>query len=202
MRGLRVRERMKDVIDGRFRGEKTDAAAYPDEGYEWMDGGGDLSRDISEPPSAHELSPFIDEIEEMICSASKLPLTSKALVDQEQCLATLDVLRANWPLEVLEAQRLLAKEGEVFEQAEVEADQIRERAERQAALILDQSQLVKMAEVRAQDVIEAAQQDAARIREQAERDARDVYEGLESELDMLMRDIRELVAARLGRLRR
>ena len=60
---------------------------------------------------------------------------------------------------------------------------------------------MKMAEVRAREVIEAAQQDAARTRDQAEQDARDVYEGLERELDLLMRDIRELVAARLRRLK-
>jgi hypothetical protein len=50
-------------------------------------------------------------------------------------------------------------------------------------------------------VIESAQQEAARIRERARQDARDVYEGLEHELDVLMRDIGDLVAARLKGLR-
>ncbi|MCJ7620888.1 MAG: hypothetical protein MUP64_11795 [Anaerolineae bacterium] len=200
MRGWSIRERVKDLIPMRERGVGADGA-YPDIGYEGLDTGNDVLRARREPPSAHEINPFIDEIEEMICSASKVPLTSKALVDQEQCLATLDVLRASWPLEVLEAQRVLAKEGEVLERAEVEAEEIKQRAERQAGLILDQSQLVKVAEVRAQEVIESAQQEAARIRERAQQDARDIYEGLEHELDLLMRDIRDLVAARLKRLR-
>jgi vacuolar-type H+-ATPase subunit H len=90
----------------------------------------------------------------------------------------------------------------VLERAEIEAEEIRQRAERQAALILDQSQLVKMAEVRAQEVLEAAEQEAARRLQRAEQDARDVYQGLERELDLLLRDVKELVAARLGRLRR
>jgi len=200
MRGWSIRERVKDLIPMREGGFGADGS-YPDIGYEGPDTDSDPLWRRREPPSAHEINPFIDEIEEMICSASKVPLTSKALVDQEQCLATLDVLRANWPLEVLEAQRVLAKEGEVLERAEVEAEEIKQRAERQAALILDQSQLVKVAEVRAQEVIESAQQEAARIRERARQDARDVYEGLEHELDSLMRDIRDLVAARLKRLR-
>jgi hypothetical protein len=50
-------------------------------------------------------------------------------------------------------------------------------------------------------VIESAQQEAARIRERAQQDSRDIYEGLQHELDLLMRDIRDLVAARLKRLR-
>ena len=200
MRGWNVRERMRDVIPTRARDIGTDES-YPDSDYEGLSAGRGRAYASGESPSVHEISPFIDEIEEMICSGARVPMTSKALVDQEQCLTTLDMLRANWPLDVLEAQRVLAKEGQVLEQADTEARAIRERAEREAMLILEQSQLVKMAEVRAREVIEAAQQDAARTRDQAEQDARDVYEGLERELDLLMRDIRELVAARLRRLK-
>ena len=200
MRGWNVRERMRDVISTRARDIGTDES-YPDSDYEGLSASRGRAYASGESPSVHEISPFIDEIEEMICSGARVPMTSKALVDQEHCLTTLDMLRANWPLEVLEAQRVLAKEGQVLEQADAEARAIRERAEREAMLILEQSQLVKMAEVRAREVIEAAQQDAARTRDQAEQDARDVYEGLERELDLLMRDIKELVAARLRRLR-
>jgi len=200
MRGWSIRERVKGLIPMHDEGF-AENGLYPEMGYEGLDAGSDALRTRRELPSPHEINPFIDEIEEMICSASKLPLTSKALVDQEQCLATLDVLRANWPLEVLEAQRVLAKEGEVIERAEMEAEEIKRRAERQAGLILDQNQLVRVAEVRAEEVIESAQQEAARIRERAQQDARDVYEGLEHELDSLMRDIKDLVSARLKRLR-
>ncbi len=200
MLGWNVRERMRDVIPSRGRDVGSDRSC-PDSDYEGLRAGSDRAYAKGEPPSVHEISPFIDEIEEMICSGARVPMTSKALVDQEQCLTTLDMLRANWPLDVLEAQRVLAKEGQVLEQADAEARTIRERAEREAMLILEQSQLVKMAEVRAREVIEAAKQDAARTRDQAQQDARDVYEGLERELDLLMRDIKELVAARLRRLR-
>jgi cell division septum initiation protein DivIVA len=200
MRGWSIRERVRDLIPTHEGGYAADES-YPDIGYQGLEPDHGLPRARREPPSIDEVNPFIDEIEEMICSASKVPLTSKALVDQDRCLATLDVLRANWPLEVLEAQRVLAKEGEVLERAEMEAEEIKRRAERQAGLILDQNQLVKVAEVRAQEVIESAQQEAARIRERARQDARDVYEGLEHELDSLMRDVRDLVSARLKRLR-
>jgi hypothetical protein len=200
MRGLNVRQRMKNAISTRV-GVAEAEKSYPESNYEMLDPGREIAYAEDETPSVCHLSPFIDEMEEMICSATTVPLTSKALVDQEQCLATLDVLRASWPLEVLEAQRVLAQEGEVLERAEQEGEEIKKRAERQAELILDQSQLVKVAEVRAQEVIEAAQQEAVRIRARAEQDARDVYEGLEHELDMLMRDIKDLVAARLRRLK-
>ena len=200
MLGWNVRERMREVIPSRILEVRAEESCS-DIDREGQQPGNDRVYAIGEPPSVHEISPFIDEIEEMLCSAARVPMTSKALVDQEQCLTTLDMLRANWPLDVLEAQRVLAKEGQVLEQADAEARTIRERAEREAMLILEQSQLVKMAEVRAREVIEAAQQDAARTRDQAQQDARDVYEGLERELDLLMRDIKELVAARLRRLR-
>jgi hypothetical protein len=200
MRGWNVRERMRNAISARADVAETEGS-YPEGDYEMLDLGPEVAFAEDETPSVFHLSPFIDEMEEMICSAAKVPLSSKALVDQERCLATLDVLRASWPLEVLEAQRVLAQEGEVLERAEQEGEEIKRRAERQAELILDQSQLVRVAEVRAQEVIEAAQQEAAQIRARAEQDARDVYEGLEHELDMVTRDIKDLVAARLRRLK-
>ena len=200
MRAWNIRERMRDVIATRI-GTGEAEGPYPESDYEMIDLDREIAFGEDESPSVLHLSPFIDEMEEMICTASRLPLTSKALVDQEQCLATLDVLRASWPLEVLEAQRVLAQEGEVLQRAEEEGEEIKRRAERQAELILDQSQLVKVAEVRAQEVIEAAQQEAVRIRARAEQDARDVYEGLEHELDTLTRDIKDLVSARLRRLK-
>jgi vacuolar-type H+-ATPase subunit H len=199
MRGWNIRERVRGSSIGKGADLEADGSSLIGE-YEDLDVGGGY--DDAEVSSVHEMSVFVDEMEDLLCSATRVPMTSKALVDQEQCLATLDVLRANWPLEVLRAQRVLAKEGKVLEQAELEAERIRQRAERQAALIMDQNPLVKMAEVRAQEIIEAAEQEADQTRRRAEQDARDVYEGLERELDFLTRDIKELVAARLGRLRR
>lgn len=199
MRGWNIRKRVRGSSIRKGTDIQAEGSSLIGE-FEDLDADGGY--DDAEVSSVHEMSVFVDEIEDLLCSASRVPLTSKALVDQEQCLATLDVLRANWPLEVLRAQRVLANEGKVLEQAELEAEQIRQRAERQAALIMDQNQLVKMAEVRAQEIVEAAEQEADQTRRRAEQDARDVYEGLERELDFLTRDIKELVAARLGRLRR
>lgn len=167
-----------------------------------MDEGLGGARDDQDLLSPREISLFIDEIEDVIHSGVSLPLTSKAVIDQEECLGTLEMLRANWPWEMLEAKRILSEEGQVLGRAEAEAEEIRQRAERQAAFILDQSQLIKVAEARAQEMIESAEKEAAQVRHQAQRDARDVYQGLEQELDLLLRDIKELVAARLGKLRR
>jgi len=199
MRGWNIRKRVRGSSIRKGTDIQAEGSSLIGE-FEDLDADGGY--DDAEVSSVHEMSVFVDEMEDLLCSAARVPLTSKALVDQEQCLATLDVLRANWPLEVLRAQRVLAKEGKVLEQAELEAERIRQRAERQAALIMDQNPLVKMAEVRAQEIIEAAEQEADQTRRRAEQDARDVYEGLGRELDFLTRDIKELVAARLGRLRR
>jgi vacuolar-type H+-ATPase subunit H len=199
MRGFGIRKRVGDSVSMHRDKAVAEEPYFEAEYDETHTVGGYEDDDVT---SVHEMSAFVDEIEDLLCSAVRVPLTSKAIVDQEQCLATLDVIRANWPLEVLQAQRVLAKEGKVLEQAELEAEQIKQRAERQASLIMDQNQLVKMADVRAREVIEAAQQEADHILRRAEQDARDVYEGLEHELDLLTRDIKELVAARLGKLRR
>lgn len=152
------------------------------------------------PLSGYEMSLFLDEVEDLLCSGLSVPLTSKALVDRRECLEALEVLRANLPWEMLEAKRILSEQEEVFDRAEAEAEEIKQLAERQAAFILDQSQLVKMAETRAQELIEGAEREAVQLLGLAERDARDLYQSLERELDLLMRDIKELVSARLKKL--
>ncbi len=166
-----------------------------------VDGGHSRTYEDRTPPSAYEISLFIDEVEDLICSGFSIPLTSKILIDREQCLDTLEVLRTNLPWEMLEAKRILSEQEGVLELAEAEAEEIRQLAERQAAFILDQSQLVKMAEARTQELIEGAEREAAQLLELARQDARDLYQGLEQELDLLLRDIKELVAARLEKLR-
>lgn len=196
-----VAERMRQALVGRPEEEEPERP-YAEEGRDGRDSGAASRFEAGEAAYPHDISPFIDEMEEMICSGATLPMTSKTLVDQDRCLAALDVIRANWPLEVLEAQRILAKEEQVLQQAEAEAEEIRQRARRQAAIILEQSELVRMAEVRAQELVETAEQDAARIRDRAQIDVRDVYEGLGRELELLIGDINQLVGTRLAKLNR
>jgi vacuolar-type H+-ATPase subunit H len=201
MRSWGVVDRLRDAV-GRPPAELEEKWPHGNADFQTRDPVSRSDFGAVDLPTVHEISPFIDEIEEMICSATTLPLTSKALVDQEHCLAALDLIRANWPLQVLEAERLLEREGQVLERAEKEAEEIRQRAGRQASLIVDQSQLVSMAEARAREIVEGAEQEADRILDRARHDVRDVYGGLERELDLLMRDIKELVGARLASLNR
>jgi cell division septum initiation protein DivIVA len=148
------------------------------------------------PLSPQEITVFIDELVDLVSTGLSVPFTSRALIDRGQCLDTLELLRANMPWEMLEAKRILSEEDRVLERAETEAEQIRQQAERQAAFILDQSQLVKAAETRAQEVMEAADAEAARIVRLAQKDARDLYHSLAEELDLLVRDIKTLMASR------
>ena len=179
---------------------RTEKELYVEE-QETMDSGSGFTYEDQESPSPYELTLFIDEVEDVIYSGLSVPLTSRVVIDKEQCLDALEVLRANLPWEMLEAKRILGQQEAVLGQAEAEAEEIRQLAERQAALILDQSHLAKMAETRAQELVEAAEQEAARMLRLAEQDARDLYEGLERELDLLVRDLKELLTRRLRELR-
>lgn len=181
-------------------GLRSERPSYAEE-LEAMEAGQNLTYEEQVPLSAHEVSVFIDELEDLLRSGYSVPLTSKAVVDRGECLNTLEVLRANMPWEMLEAKRILSHEEQVLERAQVEAEEITQLAERQAALILDQTQLLKAAEARAQEVMEAAEREAARVVRLAEKDARDLYHSLGAELDMLVHDIKELMAARLKELR-
>ena len=95
MRGWSVRERMKDVISARAR-DRGDDKGYSDSDYEGLELGREFGYAGGELPSVHEISPFIDEIEEVLCTAARVPLSSRALVDRSEERRVGKECRSRW----------------------------------------------------------------------------------------------------------
>jgi hypothetical protein len=108
---------------------RLDGSSYG-EVYENKTGDRSSQLDDASLPFAYEMNLFMDEIEDLICSGVKVPLSSRVIIDEEQCLETLEAIRAAWPSEMAQAKRILLEEGEVLERAEVEAEEIRQRTQR------------------------------------------------------------------------
>ncbi len=127
---------------------------------------------------------LLDELEKVVAKGVALPFFSPGLVDRDRCLELIDLMRASLPEEVMSAQRIIAGEEE-----------IRQRAEREAALMVEESQLTKMAEIRSQNIIQEGEKGAERIVEAAENQAYRILLKLEHTLDLLKAEAKEAMAA-------
>jgi adenylosuccinate lyase len=141
------------------------------------------------------LGKLIDELEGVIAAGFAIPLTSQGLIDRERSLELIDLLRTSLPGEVVAARRIIESEDRVLADAQAEAQRIRERAEKEAALILEENQLTRMAELRSQGIIQEGEREAERIVREAENRAYQIYLRLEHALDLLKVELKERLAS-------
>ncbi len=141
------------------------------------------------------LGKLIDELEGVIAAGLGIPMTSQGLIDRERCLELIDLLRTSLPGEVVAARRIIESEDKVLADAQAEAVRIRQRAEKEAALILEENQLMRMAEIRSQSVIQEGEREAERIVREAENRTYQIYLRLEHALDLLKAELKETLAS-------
>jgi len=126
-----------------------------------------------------------------VTSGMRFPLTSKALVDEQEFLDIVDQLRVAIPEEIRQAKRVNLEKEKVIERAQTEADRILVAAQEQAALMLKDNEIMKTAAELAQAKVDEAEKQAEEIRAGADAYAMDVLIGLENELNRLLAQIRK-----------
>lgn len=108
----------------------------------------------------------LNRLEEIVLASPHIPLTRRTLVDEEQLLDQLDLVRLNLPKVFEEAQAILHQKKEILLQAEQYAQQIIEAAEARAAQILNEMDIVRQAELQANQIRQQVQQEAEAAHEQ------------------------------------
>jgi len=116
-----------------------------------------------------------------VAAGKKLPLTNNVVLDQAAVLELIDQLRVAVPEEVRQAKRVTDDAGRITERARDEAEQVIARAQEQAAQMLEERELVKLAQQRAGELIDQANAEAVEIRRGADEYAAGVLIRLEGE---------------------
>jgi hypothetical protein len=116
-----------------------------------------------------------------VASSKKLPLTNSVVLDQAAVLELIDQLRVSVPDEVRQAKRITEEAARITERARDEGDAVVARAQEQAAQMLEERELVRMAQQRAGEILDAANNEAAEVRRGADEYAAGVLIRLEGE---------------------
>jgi cell division septum initiation protein DivIVA len=137
---------------------------------------------------------LLDELEAVIEEGWSIPLTKRALVEQETCLYLIDLLRTALPKELAEAQLIKQNKDKILTDARAKAEEIVKLARKQAELILEESQLMEIAKLRSQAIIQQGEQQVAGMVQRARNYADEVYLKLERDLNFLLAEVKDMVA--------
>lgn len=111
---------------------------------------------------------ILDQLDELIDRAWSLPLTGgRCVVDADKVRELLDDVRLNLPTEIRQAQSIVADRTEIVEAAKKEGEAIIARAEKRAAALVDEQEIVRQSKNRAAELTQQAQQQAREMRQSA-----------------------------------
>ena len=144
-----------------------------------------------------DISLLIDQLEQLLSDSRRIPLTSGALVDRDQCLLIIDQMRVTIPQQIAEARRIQEERDQVIARAEQEAQMIMERAQEEAAQVLNERGLLKEVHDRSTALAEETRRHAEETMRGADGYAIRVLGELEDQLivEQRLRALYELLGA-------
>lgn len=135
---------------------------------------------------------LVDRLEALVNAGTRVPLSGKIVVDEQEVLEILDQMRLSIPEEIKLSKRTLQERERIVAQAQMEAQNIIELAKEQADLLLDEKGLVSEAQGHSAVLVREAQEEAMRVRFGADNYARETLAELEDLLG------KQLIAIRKG----
>ena len=105
-------------------------------------------------------------MEEIVLDSPRIPLSRRTLIDEDQLLEQLDLVRLSLPEAFHEAEMVVQHKEEILQQAEQYAQEIVVQAERRAAQIVNESGILRQAEMEAQQLRQRVQQECELVKNQ------------------------------------
>lgn len=129
----------------------------------------------------------LNRLEELILDSTRIPLTRWTLIDEEQFLEQLDLVRLSLPAAFREAQEIVEQREEILLETEQYARSIIEAAEQRAAQIKDELGIIQQAEMEARQIWQQVQQECEAAREQTLQEIEQMRRQAQQELSEVQR---------------
>ncbi len=139
-----------------------------------------------------ELLNTIEIMEDLLDSAMRIPLSNgKCVVDAERFQELLGDMRLNLPTELKQAKNLLNDRKNILYIAKKEAEDTVRLAEERAKKILDQDELVRQAQAKANEIMTQAHTQAREVKKAANDFVEQKLSDVENNLIQNLNEIRE-----------
>ena len=106
----------------------------------------------------NRLLDLIEQLEEVLDHATKVPLTGKIMIEEELLLEILDGMRDALPDEIRQANLIISDRDRLIEQARSDGQRIIERAQKQAEQLIEEDEIVSQSRAYGEEIVRKAQQ--------------------------------------------
>ena len=118
------------------------------------------------------VSTILDDIENLVVDAKRMPLTNSIFISESDLVRLLDNLRQELPNELANAQEIMDSRDEILNQARGESEQIISRAKDTAEQMIDESKIVRESQEKAELIMEQTKAQAKELYETSYQQAR------------------------------
>lgn len=116
----------------------------------------------------------------------------KCVIERDKALDLIEDIKAQFPVELAEAKKILNARNEYVAAAKREADEIRKRAEIEASQMVNEAQIMNKARDRANAMVAQAEQKAKEVRRSANEYCEDVLRRTEEALAEAHTEMRQV----------
>ena len=107
---------------------------------------------------------LLDEIEDIVDTASGFPLTGKIMVDAEELLEIVKEIRVELPDEIQQAQWIKEERQRILEEAKKECDTRIKDAQQQAEALIENDDITVKAKMRAEEIMKVAEENCKQLK--------------------------------------
>lgn len=138
---------------------------------------------------------LVDRLEAIINGGSRVPLSSRVVIDEREALDVLDLMRSTVPEEIKQARRVNQERDKILAQAQTEANRLVSQAQERVERMVAEDNVRLAAEDRARQLVENARREADDVRRGADDYALDMLERLDAELRRVQGSVRSAISA-------
>ena len=111
---------------------------------------------------------LLDMLFNMVDDAKSVPLSGdKCMLERDKTLDLIDDIRAQFPVELGEAKKMMANRAEVIASAKREAELIRKQAEEKAKQLLAENEVLNQARQRSNEMMQQAEERSRELKRSA-----------------------------------
>ena len=137
------------------------------------------------------LASILKDLEEAVANASRMPLSTKVLVDGDTILNCVDRIYAALPDELKQAQKVLEHSDKLLESVEGQSKRIILEAREQAEQLTQETEIYRVATEQAQELLNKAESASIQLRHESIVYCDDVLQQLEDNNEKMLLSIRK-----------
>ena len=137
-----------------------------------------------------EVDAVLQELEELIQNAPRIPISGKVMVDGDAILACIDKIYDVLP-ELKQAKQVIEHSDKLLESMEMQGKRMIEDARNQAAMLVSETQILQDAQAQANVIIAEAEKNAVELRADSYAYSEDMLQQLELNLERVILAIKK-----------